>query len=226
MFKNVSGQKIALYVYDSTAGTPKTGDAANLTAYVNKDWAGVGALADTSATELSSTNAAGWYLFDLTQAETNADTLHFTGKSSTSGIYVAGFQVTTVPPSFTAFNNPLTTAQTLAAIGMASANLDTQIAALSALATSISAKTINIPAAPAAVSDIPTAAENADKLLGRNVQGGSDGGFTVAEAQYNLRCKVQIVGTTMYVYFPDDTTVSHTRSVTTDAAGLPISGLG
>ena len=102
MFKNTASQKIALFAFDTTTGAPKTGDAANITAYVNKDWAGANALGDTSATEIDSTNAKGWYLFDLTQSETNANALLFTGKSSTANISVVGQLVFTVPPNFPA----------------------------------------------------------------------------------------------------------------------------
>lgn len=77
MFKNVA-TKIALFAFDSTTNLPKTGDAANITAYVSKDYGAVTALADTSATELDATNAKGWYLFDVAQAEANADFLLFT----------------------------------------------------------------------------------------------------------------------------------------------------
>lgn len=88
MLKNVTGQKIRLFAFDTTTGAPKTGDAANLTAYVSKDRGTLTALGDTTATEVSSTNAAGMYEFDLTQAETNADVLDFTGKSSTANIAI------------------------------------------------------------------------------------------------------------------------------------------
>ena len=64
------------------------------------------------------------------------------------------------------------------AVGLASANLDTQLGAiagyidteigtLQTTATAIKAKTDNLPAAPAATSDIPTANANADALLDR-----------------------------------------------------------
>lgn len=43
-------------------------------------------MADTSATEESSANAAGYYLFDLAQAETNGNKLQFTAKSSTGNV--------------------------------------------------------------------------------------------------------------------------------------------
>lgn len=90
MFKNVSGQKLTVFAFDSTTNLPKVSDAANMTAYVDKDDGGVTVLADTSATEKDSTNAKGYYAFDLAQAETNADKLLFSAKSSTSNIVVIG----------------------------------------------------------------------------------------------------------------------------------------
>lgn len=101
MLKNVASQKIALFAFDTTTGAPKTGDAANITAYVDKDWAGVNALTDTSASEVDSTNAKGWYLFDVAQAESNADALLFSGKSSTANVSVVGQLIFTRPPNFT-----------------------------------------------------------------------------------------------------------------------------
>lgn len=99
MFKNVAS-KIALFAFDTTTNAPKTGDAANLTAYVSKDYGSVTVLTDTSATEMDSTNAKGWYLFDLAQAETNADSLIFSGKSTTSNISVVGKEIFTTPNRF------------------------------------------------------------------------------------------------------------------------------
>jgi len=101
MFKNVANQKIAVFAFDSSTSLPKPGDAANITVYVDKDWAGCNVLGDTSATEIESTNAKGWYLFDVTQAETNANALLFTGKSTTSNIVVVGQLIYTVPANFT-----------------------------------------------------------------------------------------------------------------------------
>lgn len=103
MFKNVASQKLSVYAYDATTGLPKTGDAANITAYVSKDDGSVTQLGDTSATEQDSTNAKGYYLFDLTQAETNADKLTFSAKSSTSNIVVLAVPsvVYTRPANFT-----------------------------------------------------------------------------------------------------------------------------
>lgn len=104
MFKNTASQKCIVYAFDSTTNLPKTGDAANLTAYVSKDYGAVTVLGDTTATEMDSTNAKGYYLFDLTQAETNADTLLFSAKSSTANIVVLAMPATvyTTPANFTA----------------------------------------------------------------------------------------------------------------------------
>lgn len=101
MQKNTSSQKIALFAFTIATGAAKTGDAANLTAYVSKDFGAVTVLGDTSATEMDATNAPGWYLFDLTQAETNGDALLFTAKSSTSGVSVVGRPIDTTPANFT-----------------------------------------------------------------------------------------------------------------------------
>lgn len=100
MFKNVASQKVFMQALDSATGRPKTGDSANLTAYVSKDFGTVTALTDTTATEISATNAPGWYWWDVAQAETNADTLLFSGKSATSGIDLVGAVVHTRPPNF------------------------------------------------------------------------------------------------------------------------------
>lgn len=102
MFKNVASQKVTVFAFDATTNLPKTGDAGNLTAYVSKDDGTVTVLGDTSATEQDATNAKGYYIFDLTQAETNADKLMFSAKSSTSNIVVIAVPavIYTVPPNF------------------------------------------------------------------------------------------------------------------------------
>lgn len=89
MFKNVASTFI-VFAFDATTNVPKTGDAANLTAYVKIDAGSVTVLGDTSATELDATTAPGYYVFDAAQAETNGDRLLVTGKSATSNIKVIG----------------------------------------------------------------------------------------------------------------------------------------
>lgn len=103
MFKNIASQKVIFFAFDSTTNLPKTGDGANITPYVSKDYGTVTVLGTATATELDSTNAKGYYSCVLTQAETNADTLMFTAKSSTANIVVIGSPavVMTNPPLFT-----------------------------------------------------------------------------------------------------------------------------
>lgn len=71
--------------------------------YVSKDDGTVTAIAAASGvpTEVDSTNAKGDYKIALSQAETNADKLRFTGKSSTAGIVVIPQTIYTVPANFT-----------------------------------------------------------------------------------------------------------------------------
>ena len=89
----------------------------------------------------------------------------------------------------------------------------------------IEAKTDLIPASPAAVGDIPTAVENADALLGRNVSGGSSTGRTVKQALHVLRNKSAVAAGTLTVYDTDDATSSWTATVSSDAAADPITGI-
>lgn len=100
MFKNVTSQKVALFAFDTTSGAPKTGDSANITPYVSKDYGTVTVLGTTTATEMDATNAKGWYSFVLTQGETNGDALLFTAKSSTSNITLVGSLIFTTPANF------------------------------------------------------------------------------------------------------------------------------
>lgn len=90
LFKNTASQKVFVFAFDTTNNTAKTGDAANITAYISKDYGAITALTDTSATELDSTNAKGYYSFDISQTETNADEILVTAKSSTANIAVIG----------------------------------------------------------------------------------------------------------------------------------------
>ena len=84
--KNISGQKWLVYAWDITSDAAKTGDAANITAKLSKDNAALASLGDVNPAELES----GYYLFDLTQAETVADVLTLISVSATSNIQVRG----------------------------------------------------------------------------------------------------------------------------------------
>jgi hypothetical protein len=88
MLRNIASQKWRVYAWDATTGLPKTGDAANITAYLTKDDGTPAAISDTNPTEVSSTNEPGYYDFDVTQSESNAAKLSLSPKSSTSNVVV------------------------------------------------------------------------------------------------------------------------------------------
>lgn len=84
MFKNVAGQKIAVVAYDTLAGAYKTGDSANITATISLDGGGQNATNNTNPTELGN----GIYIFDSTQAESNADLIALVAASSTANVII------------------------------------------------------------------------------------------------------------------------------------------
>ena len=119
-----------------------------------------------------------------------------------------------------------------AAVGLASANIDTQLGVIAGYidteVAAIKAKTDNLPAAPAAVGDIPTAIQNADALLNRDMSIGTDSGSptvrTVRQALRFLRNKWSISGITLTVTKEDDATASWTSTVSTTAGADPVTG--
>lgn len=98
MQKNVSGQKWLVFAFDRTDNTPVTGDAANITAKIRKDYGTATATNDTNPTEIED----GYYEFDLTQAESNADVLDLLPESSTADVQVIGCpaRIFTGPPNW------------------------------------------------------------------------------------------------------------------------------
>ncbi len=86
MFKNVGSQLVAVYAWDNAAGEAKTGDAANITAQISKDGGAPIATDDAEPSELEPTDNPGIYIFDMTQAETNADLVVISPVSATTDI--------------------------------------------------------------------------------------------------------------------------------------------
>ena len=94
---------------------------------------------------------------------------------------------------------------------------------LEAASTDVTAKTDNLPAAPAAVGDIPTAIQNADALLGRDfglVTGAA--ARSLLQAARFLRNKVTVVGSTLTIFEEDGTTPAWTATIATDSGAQPI----
>lgn len=98
--------------------------------------------------------------------------------------------------------NDLDAAGVRTAVGLASANLDTQL------------------------GDLPTAEENADAALIRDwtAVSGTVADRSTLNALRHLRNKWSMAGTTLTVTEEDDTTAAWTATVTTDAAAEPITG--
>lgn len=65
------------------------------------------------------------------------------------------------------------------------------------------------------INDVPTSADNADRLLGRNLAGGADGGRTVRQALRALRNLREIIAGVFTVFREDDVTPDWTAAVTT-----------
>lgn len=116
------------------------------------------------------------------------------------GAGTAGFIVGTNLDTTVGSRSSLDAAGVRTAVGLASANLDTQLDAL------------------------PTAVENADALLGRNVSGGSSTGRTVKQALHFIRNKWVVAAGVLTVYDTDDSTSSWTSSVTGTAGADPVTG--
>lgn len=86
MQKNVASQKWVVFAFDDTDLSAKTGDAANITANLRIDGGAANAVDDTNPTELED----GYYIFDITQAESNGDYILMCPASSTANIQVIG----------------------------------------------------------------------------------------------------------------------------------------
>lgn len=123
MFKNTAAT-FRVFAFDSATGLPKSGDAANITAYVSKDYGAPTVLGDTSATEEDATNAKGYYTFTAAQAETNADCLMISAKSSTSGIVVVGAPAVIYTRPQTGWLAPTTAGRTLDVSSTGEAGID------------------------------------------------------------------------------------------------------
>lgn len=79
MFKNTADQKIRVFSFNYSTGSPVLGDAANMSCKISKDYSVPTPLNDTTPVEVED----GYYYFDLTQEETNADIIDFYPESTT-----------------------------------------------------------------------------------------------------------------------------------------------
>jgi len=84
--KNVASQKWIVFAWTIATNVALAGDAAQITANLRLDGGEANAVDDTNPTELED----GYYAFELTQAETNADNIVICPVSSTEGVAVIG----------------------------------------------------------------------------------------------------------------------------------------
>ncbi|KKN54816.1 hypothetical protein LCGC14_0588700 [marine sediment metagenome] len=98
MRKNIAGQKWVVYAYNTSTDLPVTGDAVNITANLRIDGAAANAVDDTNPTELEE----GYYVFDISQAETNGNQILIAPSSVTGSVRVVGVPeaVWTTPLNF------------------------------------------------------------------------------------------------------------------------------
>jgi hypothetical protein len=84
--KNVAGQKWIVFAFNRTTNVPLSGDAANITANLRLDGGAANPIDDTNPTELED----GYYVFNLTQVETDGENIVITPVSGTADIQVIG----------------------------------------------------------------------------------------------------------------------------------------
>ena len=160
VLKNVAGQKITVLAWDTALDEPKTGDAAQITAYISKDGGGAVQTNDVNPTELDAANMKGLYQFDATQAESNADLVDLLAASATANVKLDPVSIYTIDPAV--YKADVSGLATSAALATHDGNLATHdgnlaalaaVVALEATSLAIKAKTDNLPGSPAATGD-------------------------------------------------------------------------
>lgn len=78
LYKNVAGQRVCLYAWDSSANAPATGIAGSVTIYRSLDGAAPATTGLGAVTELSGANSPGSYCVTVDAGASNADHIAFT----------------------------------------------------------------------------------------------------------------------------------------------------
>lgn len=212
MKKNVAGQFTGAQMVSATDGSAFTGTVSVFVTIDN------GSQAAGSGTVTHKGN--GFHSYAPTQAETNGDRVAFTF-TGTGAVPATAHHFTTFPQTGDSFAR--LGAPAGASVAADIADLPTNAELASALAAADDA----VLAAIAALS-IPTAIENADAILARDIGSGSNAGSlnerTVRSALRFLRNKWSISGTTLTVTKEDDAASAWTATVTAAPGADPISG--
>lgn len=92
IYRNRASQFVLIYAHDISTKTPKTGDSSNIVCKISIDGA-TAVTTSNSVSEFDSTEAPGFYRINLTQAETNGNTLLITSVSSTPYVVISPLMV-------------------------------------------------------------------------------------------------------------------------------------
>ena len=204
MKKNVSGQVIGAQMVSATDGSAFTG---SVTVSVTGD-AGTQAVGSVGAGACAH-EGQGYHTYAPAQAETNYNLIAFTFIGTGA-----------IPHTVQVFSSFPQTVDLQTLLTTIAGYLDTEIAA-------IKAKTDTLPAAPAAVGDIPVATAIADALMTR------------ASSNWEATAPVKSLGTavmkathkveddagTLKTYRSDGVTLHASQTVSVDAANGPIDSL-
>lgn len=176
------------------------------------------------ATQIS--GSLGGYYLDLTSSEMDANTVYIEINTSTTDAKPSIVSIATI-----VLSEAVLGVNVVSVAAGAVTSIQSGLATASALSTvdtvvdAIQAKTDNLPADPAATSDIPTAVQNADTLLNRNIDQTGNGSHTVEESLAFLRNKWGVSAGTLTVYESDGTTPLWTGTVPSDPNAQPIIGM-
>lgn len=213
--------------YNAAKTAAQAGDAMALTSGERTTLAGVIWASLTSG--LTTASSIGKLLVDNVNATISSRSSHAAADvwSVTTRLLSAGTNIVLAKGTGVTGFNDLSAAQVNAEAAQALADYDppTKAELDSAVAPLALEATLGTPADGDLATDIanlPTAAQNADALLGRNIAGGSSTGRTVTQALRSLRNRVAIAGGTVTVYEEDDTTPDWSAAATTDAGANPI----
>jgi hypothetical protein len=225
MIKQSTTRNLMVFLTDSTDHvTGLTG--ATLTIALSKNGAAFGAI-----TPVVTERGDGWYSLAMTTSHTDTLgdlVLHITAASA-DPIDLREQVFALLPGDSVVVASIAADAVNASALATdAVTEIQTGLATSSVLAA-VKAQTDLLPASPAAVGSAMTltTAERgdiADKVLNRNVSGGSDAGRTVKQALHFLRNRWSVATGTLTVYDTDDTTPSWTGTVTGTPGADPITG--
>ncbi len=184
-FKNVASQGVYVFAKDTSAQTPKTGDAANISVYVSKDGAAA-VESNTTSTGTVTEIGGGLYWCALTQAETNADIIGIYSSSTTSNVVLDAIEIATTAGS-------IPKAAYGGSGGLGTVDASNRVAGIAGTANTLD--DLNDPTA-AAVADAVfdealsghTSAGTAGERLGRipNAAAGGNGGLPTVDASNHI----------------------------------------